>query len=428
MALDKLVDSSQLDADLASVASAIRTRGSTSDPLAFPAGFVSAIENIPSGGGTIETLPYQVRLGGAVLPVITSLAVNLQWAWIDTTFAAGITIRRKLNAPPEHISDGKLVCTINGTATTTFSDTDFDADDPTEVGPIDAPVNWYYRVLTLNSEGQGQTYTKAADNLGVATIGVYAVPSSNFLGALPAWTEVEFGRWGTTPLVFDVASVYDGVSGQADRVQLIAHQSYFGNKHWDAKEPNNPNSDRKSYGNNRWLYSNMRQWLNSAGEKGTWFTPQHDYDVLDNDLNLNGFLYGFTASERSLIIPETHSMRKPNVDGGGTETMVDTVWLPSRVEMGNTASDATGEGTRFQMFDGDYNTDAYRKKNWETNYWLRSAHVGYAYRAWYVTTAGGFGNYHVGDYQHAVRPGLSLPLSTPVVWDDTSMRYKVQIA
>lgn len=51
MALDKLVDSTQLDADLASVAGAIRTKGGTSAQLQFPAGFVSAVEAIPTGGG-----------------------------------------------------------------------------------------------------------------------------------------------------------------------------------------------------------------------------------------------------------------------------------------------------------------------------------------------------------------------------------------
>lgn len=51
MAVDKLVDSTQLDADLTSVANAIRTKGGTSASLAFPSGFVSAIEDIQSGGG-----------------------------------------------------------------------------------------------------------------------------------------------------------------------------------------------------------------------------------------------------------------------------------------------------------------------------------------------------------------------------------------
>lgn len=50
MSVDKLVDSTQLDADLTSVANAIRTKGGTSAQLAFPADFVSAIAAIPSGG------------------------------------------------------------------------------------------------------------------------------------------------------------------------------------------------------------------------------------------------------------------------------------------------------------------------------------------------------------------------------------------
>ena len=51
MAVDKLVDSTQLDADLTSVANAIRAKSGGSGQLAFPSGFVSEIGNIPSGGG-----------------------------------------------------------------------------------------------------------------------------------------------------------------------------------------------------------------------------------------------------------------------------------------------------------------------------------------------------------------------------------------
>ena len=57
MALDKLVDSTQLDADLASVANAIRAKSGGSSQLAFPAGFVSEIQAIPSGGArTLQKL------------------------------------------------------------------------------------------------------------------------------------------------------------------------------------------------------------------------------------------------------------------------------------------------------------------------------------------------------------------------------------
>jgi hypothetical protein len=56
MAVDKLVDSSQLDSDLTSVANAIRAKSGGSGQLAFPAGFVSEIQSIVSGGGGLTLL------------------------------------------------------------------------------------------------------------------------------------------------------------------------------------------------------------------------------------------------------------------------------------------------------------------------------------------------------------------------------------
>lgn len=67
MSVDKLVDSTQLDSDLTSVANAIRTKGGTSGQLAFPADFVSAIAAIPSGGSgiTISPMDYNVSIKNA---------------------------------------------------------------------------------------------------------------------------------------------------------------------------------------------------------------------------------------------------------------------------------------------------------------------------------------------------------------------------
>ena len=48
MAFDKAVDSAQLNANLTTVANAIRTKGGTDAQLAFPAGFVSAVQAIKS--------------------------------------------------------------------------------------------------------------------------------------------------------------------------------------------------------------------------------------------------------------------------------------------------------------------------------------------------------------------------------------------
>lgn len=51
MALDKVIDSEKLDADLTSVADAIRAKTGRADALAFPAGMVEVIAGISSGGG-----------------------------------------------------------------------------------------------------------------------------------------------------------------------------------------------------------------------------------------------------------------------------------------------------------------------------------------------------------------------------------------
>lgn len=58
MAVDKLVDGTQLDTDLTAVADAIRTKGGTSASLAFPSDFVSAIAAIPTGGGTLPLTQF----------------------------------------------------------------------------------------------------------------------------------------------------------------------------------------------------------------------------------------------------------------------------------------------------------------------------------------------------------------------------------
>lgn len=63
MAVDKLVDSSQLDSDLNSVANAILEKSGGTGPIAFPAGFVSAIDAIPTGGGG-SAVSFSISVNG----------------------------------------------------------------------------------------------------------------------------------------------------------------------------------------------------------------------------------------------------------------------------------------------------------------------------------------------------------------------------
>lgn len=59
MAYDKAVDSAQLDVDLTAVADAIRTKGGTDAQLAFPSGFISAVQGIAGQGRVAEIIPAQ---------------------------------------------------------------------------------------------------------------------------------------------------------------------------------------------------------------------------------------------------------------------------------------------------------------------------------------------------------------------------------
>lgn len=77
MALDKLVDSTQLDNNLTSVANAIRAKSGGTGQLAFPAGFVSEIGNIPTGGGGITptgTKNITITENGTITEDVTNYA------------------------------------------------------------------------------------------------------------------------------------------------------------------------------------------------------------------------------------------------------------------------------------------------------------------------------------------------------------------
>lgn len=92
MALDKLVDSSQLDTDLTSVANAIRTKGGTSAQLAFPSGFVSAVQAIPTGTTPTGTKQISITANGTTTEDVTNYAsaeitVNVPVGWTTLAIA-----------------------------------------------------------------------------------------------------------------------------------------------------------------------------------------------------------------------------------------------------------------------------------------------------------------------------------------------------
>lgn len=92
MAVDKLVDSTQLDAGLTSVANAIRSKGGTSADLAFPSGFISAVEAIPSGGGSpiqlLDTLTVAEDSRSVNIVTTSFNSYDFYFCLIDATLTA----------------------------------------------------------------------------------------------------------------------------------------------------------------------------------------------------------------------------------------------------------------------------------------------------------------------------------------------------
>jgi hypothetical protein len=104
---------------------------------------------------------------------------------------------------------------------------------------------------------------------------------------------------------------------------------------FDAPEPGNPNSDRQQYGNNRYIHSAIRQWLNSAETTFTW-QPQHEYDVAPTGAPYDG------AGFLKLLDPDLVAVlgavdkqvaRNTVTDGGGQDLFSDKVFLLSVVEV-----------------------------------------------------------------------------------------------
>lgn len=103
MAVDKLVDSTQLDADLTSIANAIRTKGGTSAQMAFPAGFVSAVQAIPTGGVTpTGTKQISITQNGVTTEDVTNYA------------SAEITVNVPTGGSVTQDADGYIILPANG--------------------------------------------------------------------------------------------------------------------------------------------------------------------------------------------------------------------------------------------------------------------------------------------------------------------------
>lgn len=194
---------------------------------------------------------------------------------------------------------------------------------------------------------------------------------------LPSKSKVKLGRYGGKDLVWELTK---DTSNQALRMILNASSmDIIGGKMFDNKEPSNPDSNRRDLGNNRYIWSNLHQWLNSDKPANQWYAAQHKYDAPPNYTNINGFLYEWNESERNVLDSTNWTVTRHSADGGGSEVFQSRVTLPSTTEMGLNVN--TGGG-RLDIFNNDTDRKA------RLAYWCRTPHTGLAYNVLVVSNSG----------------------------------------
>lgn len=167
------------------------------------------------------------------------------------------------------------------------------------------------------------------------------------------------------PIIWKIAD--KGHTGYPSGAVTLITERIISLKCFDAIESGNSDGNRRSYGNNRWTLSNLRQWLNSQATAGKWYSAQHGADAAPTNANVwsnyneydaeAGFLAGFSANFIAALLTTTHTVGKATVDGGGTESCADKIFLATCTEVG-LSGDVTA-GSKLALFSNDSSRLAY---------------------------------------------------------------------
>lgn len=134
-------------------------------------------------------------------------------------------------------------------------------------------------------------------------------------------------------------------------------------KCFDAKEPTNPNSQKRSYGNNRYAQSNIDQWLNSNASPGEWYSARHEYDAPPTRENVSSG-YNEYDQEAGFLSHLGQGMYNALLDstiyvGTSGATIVCKVRLLSRTEVFGDNEASTPEGDMWDYFQDPEHRIAY---------------------------------------------------------------------
>lgn len=357
----------------------------------------TGIESIPNGIVATETLPMQAVLT-TTYSALSPNGIKLNY---EDVGAYGYLIVRKESSKPTTTVDGIII--YKGEYQSGFVDKD-----------VILGKTYYYRIFPYNSKKQYQSY----EGQSVAVCDYKSRSDQKQVKDLVLDDTIAFGYFSNQVFTWKV------VDTQNENGAMFAADQNCGNIFFDqpenATDNANPITARKNQGNNRWAYSNIRQWLNSEATTGEWYTPQHEYDVAPVYKTWAGFLNLFTDAEKDAIVLRTNICILDKNDGGGTETVQDRIWLPSSCEVGK---EATKEGYKFEKYDGTNASTVY-----QSNWWLRTINnaLGTAETASYVrfVNSGGNLNYNnANNGGNSARPFCQLKSDTWLTWSDTLAAY-----
>ena len=228
-------------------------------------------------------------------------------------------------------------------------------------------------------------------------------------------------KYNGTPIIWRVME--HGHNGDPAGSTALESRDIFTLKPFDAKEPSNSDSNRKNYGNNRYLHSNILQWLNSSAAANAWYTAQHAADQKPDSANVwqensgtgtnpydteAGFLTNFSADLRNALMTVSKVTAKNTVtDGGSYETVSSKIFLLSTTEVGLANENNVAEGSIYAYYSASNNNarrvknlrDAAAKGNYSGGtvgsgwyWWLRTPYSGNSYGVRFVSADGGLGS------------------------------------
>ena len=263
---------------------------------------------------------------------------------------------------------------------------------------------------------------------------------AKLLSSLPVGAKVK--DTGTTyygkPIQWTI--MQHGHSGDPAGSTALVTSNIITIKCFDAMEAGNSNSDRRSYGNNRYAVSNIRQWLNSDAAAGKWYSAQHSADAAPTNANVwsnyneydqeAGFLANFSAKMKTALLTVTKTIAKNTVtDGGGSETVSDKIFLLSTTEVGLANENNVTEGSKYTLFSDNNSRLAYPtaeavSRSEYTNsslnansswyWWLRSPYAGSSNSARVVYTDGSLSSNFAYNGRIGVRPACAISSSALV--------------